>query len=137
LSSDMGIAVRDTPDGGPCSGGSSTEVECATGEMQFHHRLKALHLEKQRLRLQRQRFHQERQVLVARFNQLRTEYTALLAGSNPRLPVPTGTLKERERRHILSVLKQTNWVIGGKCGAAALLGLKRTTLLGKLRKLGV
>src|SRR5262249_44289542 len=47
------------------------------------------------------------------------------------------TLVEAEREHILGVLRQTNWVIGGANGAAARLGMKRTTLQSKMRKLGI
>jgi DNA-binding NtrC family response regulator len=48
-----------------------------------------------------------------------------------------GTLDEAERRHILSVLEETKWVIGGPTGAASRLGLKRTTLLSKMERLGI
>lgn len=47
------------------------------------------------------------------------------------------TLEEVEREHILSVLKETNWVIGGTEGAARRLGLNRTTLTFRMRKLGI
>ena len=47
------------------------------------------------------------------------------------------TLAEAEREHILDVLKQTDWLIGGLQGAAARLGLPRTTLVYKMRKLGI
>jgi len=47
------------------------------------------------------------------------------------------TLAEAEREHILDVLKETDWLIGGFRGAAARLGLPRTTLLYKMRKLGI
>lgn len=47
------------------------------------------------------------------------------------------TLEEVEREHILSVLKETNWVIGGQEGAAQRLGLNRTTLTFRMRKLGI
>ena len=47
------------------------------------------------------------------------------------------TLEEVEREHILSVLKETNWVIGGQKGAARRLGLNRTTLTFRMRKLGI
>jgi formate hydrogenlyase transcriptional activator len=47
------------------------------------------------------------------------------------------TLAEAEREHILSVLKQVNWIIGGPSGAAARLGMKRTTLQSKMKKLGI
>jgi formate hydrogenlyase transcriptional activator len=47
------------------------------------------------------------------------------------------TLADAERDHIVEVLKQTNGLIGGQQGAAILLGLPRTTLLYKMRKLGI
>jgi formate hydrogenlyase transcriptional activator len=47
------------------------------------------------------------------------------------------SLEEVERRHILRVLQESNWVIGGPAGAAARLGLNRTTLNNRLRKLGI
>jgi formate hydrogenlyase transcriptional activator len=47
------------------------------------------------------------------------------------------TLDEVECDHILNTLKETNWVIGGPKGAAQRLGLKRTTLVSKMRKLGL
>jgi formate hydrogenlyase transcriptional activator len=52
---------------------------------------------------------------------------------------PTGpvTLADAERDHILNALREANWVVGGAAGAAARLGLKRTTLLSKMRKRGV
>ena len=48
-----------------------------------------------------------------------------------------GNLEDVERRHILEVLKQTEWRIAGKGGAAEILGMKRTTLLSKMKKLGI
>ena len=47
------------------------------------------------------------------------------------------TLEEVERRHILSVLEQTNWVLAGPNGAAKKLGLKRSTLQFRIRRLGL
>ena len=47
------------------------------------------------------------------------------------------TLEEVEREHILNVLKETNWVIGGQEGAARWLGINRTTLTFRMRKLGI
>ena len=47
------------------------------------------------------------------------------------------TLKQVESGHILKILRQTRWVVGGPRGAAARLGLKRTTLMGKMRRLGL
>jgi formate hydrogenlyase transcriptional activator len=47
------------------------------------------------------------------------------------------TLEEVERRHILAVLEQTNWVFAGPNGAAAKLGMKRPTLQFRMQKLGI
>lgn len=61
----------------------------------------------------------------------------------PALPVRTlvrtepVTLNEAERDHILKALEESNWVVGGALGAAARLGLKRTTLIDKMRKRGI
>lgn len=56
----------------------------------------------------------------------------------PTLPVvsPT-TLKDSERALILETLDQVGWVIGGPKGAAAKLGVKRTTLIHKMERLGI
>jgi transcriptional regulator with GAF, ATPase, and Fis domain len=50
---------------------------------------------------------------------------------------PTITLADVERRHILSVLEKTGWRVTGEQGAAQMLGLKRTTLQSKMKKLGI
>jgi formate hydrogenlyase transcriptional activator len=47
------------------------------------------------------------------------------------------TLADADREHILETLNQTNWLIGGQGGAADRLGLPRTTLIYKMRKLGI
>ena len=47
------------------------------------------------------------------------------------------SLDEVERRHILGVLQKSGWRLSGKGGAAELLGLKRTTLQSKMKKLGI
>ena len=47
------------------------------------------------------------------------------------------TLEVTEREAILRALHATNWVLGGPNGAAARLGLKRTTLQARMRKLGI
>ena len=49
----------------------------------------------------------------------------------------SGTLADADREHILETLKQTDWLIGGQAGAANRLGLPRTTLIYKMRKLGI
>ena len=47
------------------------------------------------------------------------------------------TLETAERKHILHALQEARWVIGGPSGAAARLGMKRTTLQSKIQKLGI
>jgi formate hydrogenlyase transcriptional activator len=47
------------------------------------------------------------------------------------------TLADADREHILETLNQTGWLIGGQDGAANRLGLPRTTLIYKMRKLGI
>src|SRR5215470_6068406 len=63
------------------------------------------------------------------------------AGSaSPSLPVasaPIATLEDAERQHILRALRQTHWRVAGPRGAASLLGMKRTTLQARIRKLGI
>jgi formate hydrogenlyase transcriptional activator len=54
----------------------------------------------------------------------------------PTTPAPT-TLKDSERVLILQTLESVGWVIGGPKGAAVRLGLKRTTLIHKMQKLGI
>jgi len=49
----------------------------------------------------------------------------------------TKTLQEAERDHILRVLQETRWVVGGASGAAVRLGTKRTTLQARMQKLGI
>ncbi len=50
---------------------------------------------------------------------------------------PGQTLAQAERRHILDALRATDWVIGGPHGAAARLGMKRSTLQSRMKKLGI
>jgi len=52
-------------------------------------------------------------------------------------PSAIRTLADAERDHILHVLGQVRWVVGGSKGAAARLGVPRTTLLYRMRKLGI
>src|SRR5262249_45052258 len=49
----------------------------------------------------------------------------------------TTTLAESEREAIMRALRETNWVVGGANGAAARLALKRTTLISRMKKLGI
>jgi formate hydrogenlyase transcriptional activator len=77
----------------------------------------------------------ERSVILTRGTELLApvaELTNRMAPDNrPR------TLADAERAHMMATLRQTNWVVGGPNGAAARLGLARTTLIAKMQKLGV
>jgi transcriptional regulator with GAF, ATPase, and Fis domain len=55
----------------------------------------------------------------------------------PTTTLSEGTFMDSQRALILQALKAASWVIGGPLGAAARLGLKRTTLLSKMKKLGI
>jgi transcriptional regulator with GAF, ATPase, and Fis domain len=55
---------------------------------------------------------------------------------NKGIPI-LGTLADADRAHIISTLRETNWVVSGRNGAAARLGLNRTTLISKMRKLRI
>jgi formate hydrogenlyase transcriptional activator len=58
-----------------------------------------------------------------------------LLGRTVRTTVPGArTLAEAEREHILQALRDAGWVVGGPDGASARLGVKRTTLLDKMRR---
>ncbi len=50
---------------------------------------------------------------------------------------PRSTFSDSQRALILQTLQETGWVIGGSGGAAARLGLKRTTLIAKMKKFGI
>jgi formate hydrogenlyase transcriptional activator len=56
--------------------------------------------------------------------------------TSPKLSAPV-TLEQAERSHILETLLQTEGVVGGPNGAAARLGLPRTTLISKMMRLGI
>ena len=60
-----------------------------------------------------------------------------LPASMPSETVAAGKLENIERAHIIEVLNQTGWRISGSGGAAEILGLKRTTLNSKLKKLDI
>ena len=61
------------------------------------------------------------------------EQAAPAAAAGPTI----STLEEAERQHILRALRQTEWRIAGARGAASILGMKRTTLQARMRKLGI
>jgi transcriptional regulator with GAF, ATPase, and Fis domain len=59
------------------------------------------------------------------------------AGDSEQFEAESPTLHDAEREHILRVLRECKGQIGGEDGAAARLGLKRTTLNSKMKKLGI
>ena len=64
--------------------------------------------------------------------------SAPLEGSEPApVVISNPTLEDKVRREILSACQRANWKLGGPRGAAARLGLKRTTLFYKMRRLGI
>ena len=76
----------------------------------------------------------ERAVILSRGTMLLAPVTELKSRARPATASPI-TLEQAESSHILHTLRETNWVIGGPKGAAARLGVKRTTLIGKMRRL--
>jgi formate hydrogenlyase transcriptional activator len=77
----------------------------------------------------------ERAVILSAGPTLRVPLEVLRAKHKP--SHAAGTLEEVERDHILEVLKDTDWVLAGRHGAAARLGLKRSTLQLRMKKLGI
>jgi formate hydrogenlyase transcriptional activator len=77
----------------------------------------------------------ERAVIVSPGPVLRVPHSELQPGAG--IVEGNMTLQAAEREHILKALETTSWVLGGPNGAAARLGMKRTTLQSKMRKLGV
>jgi transcriptional regulator with GAF, ATPase, and Fis domain len=63
--------------------------------------------------------------------------TSIMSGLRAQALQSSMTLEDSDRSLILETLEQTGWVVGGPRGAAAKLGLKRTTLLAKMRRLGI
>ena len=60
-----------------------------------------------------------------------------LRESKSSAPDAVVTMEAAERRHILDALDASNWVVGGPSGAAAMLGMKRSTLQSRMQKLGI
>jgi formate hydrogenlyase transcriptional activator len=82
----------------------------------------------------------ERAVILTKGSVLEIPLGEIMQGSSRADSEPSpsgGSLESVERQHILRVLGESNWVIGGPNGAAARLGLNRTTLNNRLRKLGI
>jgi formate hydrogenlyase transcriptional activator len=77
----------------------------------------------------------ERAVILSPQSVLRAPTSELEPLNNSKEPnIPINALAEVERDHILRALDASNWVIGGQNGAAARLGMKRTSLVYKMKK---
>ncbi len=79
----------------------------------------------------------ERAVVLSPGPVLRLALTGLKQIPKHESVAASRTLAAAERDYILEVLEQASWIIGGQYGAAARLGLPRTTLIHKMRKLGI
>jgi formate hydrogenlyase transcriptional activator len=79
----------------------------------------------------------ERAVIMSPEPILRPPIGELECLSHHAEPSSNRTLAQAQRDHILEVLRKTGWVVGGRDGAAARLGIPRTTLLYRMRKLGI
>jgi formate hydrogenlyase transcriptional activator len=79
----------------------------------------------------------ERAVIRCTGSELEVDCGSGFEGHEPRTRVLDQSFEAAARAHILAVLKSTRGVVGGPNGAAARLGLKRSTLNFKLRKLGI
>ena len=80
----------------------------------------------------------ERSVILSPHNVLRapiSELEPFIVDS--RVNIPVSGLKQIERDHIIRALEASDWVVGGRNGAASRLGMQRTSLLYRMRKLGI
>jgi formate hydrogenlyase transcriptional activator len=68
---------------------------------------------------------------------LAREHDESLAGATPQAASSIKTLLDMEREHIQRALEQSRWVVEGSHGAARALGIKPSTLRGRMRKLGI
>ncbi|MGB7728438.1 MAG: sigma 54-interacting transcriptional regulator [Candidatus Acidiferrum sp.] len=78
----------------------------------------------------------ERSVILSTGNVLRPPLANLKAAAETE-SLEAITLEEAERNHIRKILEQSRWVVAGANGAAARLGIKRSTLYFRMRKLGI
>jgi formate hydrogenlyase transcriptional activator len=79
----------------------------------------------------------ERAALLSTGPSLRVPLAEILADSGPSAAGGGNALEQAEREQIVRALRESNWVVGGARGAAARLGLKRTSLAYKMQKLGI
>jgi len=78
----------------------------------------------------------ERSVILSSGSVLRPPLASLKAAAETE-SMEAITLEEAERNHIRKILEQTRWVVAGPNGAAARLGIKRSTLYFRMQKLGI
>jgi formate hydrogenlyase transcriptional activator len=79
----------------------------------------------------------ERAVIMSAGDELRPPLDELEQLTTSKSPSAIRTLAEAERGLILEALRAARWVVGGPGGAASRLGLSRTTLIYRMRKLGI
>ncbi|MFY9903863.1 MAG: sigma 54-interacting transcriptional regulator [Terriglobales bacterium] len=79
----------------------------------------------------------ERSVILSEGNRLTPPLGELREQDTRQISESEVTLRDKERRHIIEVLRQTRGVLSGPSGAAARLGVKRTTLQYKMQRLGI
>ena len=79
----------------------------------------------------------ERAVILSAGQTLEVPVAALSTRSAAPARDADETLQDADRRHIIGALERSNWVIAGPAGAAARLGIKRSTLQFRMRKLGI
>ena len=77
----------------------------------------------------------ERAVIMTKGSILSPSITELK--THPAALAAVRTLADAERAHIIATLSETNWVVGGRRGAAAKLGVPRTTLIARMQRLGI
>ena len=135
----------------------TSRCSCATSSQQFARRNSRAHRHASRPKRWRRSSHYhwpgnirelqnviERGVIVSRGPVLKVPVADLRPNAvrpEHSRPAPAatlrGTLDEAERSQILAALEQSRWVIAGPSGAAARLGMKRSTLQFRMRKLGI
>ena len=79
----------------------------------------------------------ERSVILSEGNRLNPPLGELRDELSLRPSESEGTLRDKEKEHIIEILRQTRGALSGPSGAAARLGLKRTTLQYKMQRLGI
>ncbi|MGH9783735.1 MAG: sigma 54-interacting transcriptional regulator, partial [Terriglobia bacterium] len=79
----------------------------------------------------------ERAVILSAGPVLKVPLSDLKARMVSDSPRGQDTLQEAERKHILAALDETKWVLGGPSGAAVRLGMNRSTLQFRMKKMGI